>query len=513
MKKSEAYWPLILLLALIKFVLPLFLQSSIYELQRDEYLYYEQGQHLALGYLENPPLLSWLGYISSWFGGSEAWIKFWPCLFGAATLVVTCLITAEFGGGRFAQFLAGLGIITGAFLRVHFLFQPNILDIFSWTLAIYFLVRYINTGNPAFVYWIVISVVIGWWGKYSILFLAAGMLAGILMTKHRILFTKKQSWLALLLGLILVAPNIFWQFQHKWPLVHHMQELQETQLQFLDPADFFKEQLLLLFPVVFVWIIGLVWLLRRRNYRIVAFVYFIIIILLIAGRGKSYYALGIYPALLAAGATAIESATRQGAWKRYAITILVLVLSLPLVPVLLPVYPPEKLSRFYKQIGIDKLGLLRWEDQRDHALPQDFADMLGWKELTAKAEGFYNTLDDSTQSNTIIYGRHYGHAGALLYYGKNRQFRENVFTDNGSFLQWIPDNKPFTNLLFIGRNKPGSDDEVFNHFESSRLVDTVDNIYSRQFGDRIIFYEKLDSSGWKLAVNGLKEMKKEFQRD
>ena len=107
MKKAEAYWPLILLLALIKFVLPLFLQSTEYELQRDEYLYYEQGQHLALGYLENPPLLSWLGTISSWFGGSEAWIKIWPCFFGAATLVVTCLLTAELGGNRFAQFIAG----------------------------------------------------------------------------------------------------------------------------------------------------------------------------------------------------------------------------------------------------------------------------------------------------------------------------------------------------------------------------------------------------------------------
>ena len=72
MKKAEAYWPLILLMALIKFVLPIFLQSPVYELQRDELLYYQQGQHPDLGYLENPPFLAWLGWISSWFGGSEA---------------------------------------------------------------------------------------------------------------------------------------------------------------------------------------------------------------------------------------------------------------------------------------------------------------------------------------------------------------------------------------------------------------------------------------------------------
>lgn len=144
LKKAEAYWPLILLLAITKFILPFFLQNPVFELQRDEFLYYQQGQHFALGYMENPPLIGYLAMISSWFGGSEAWVKLWPCLFGAATVVITCLITAELGGKLFAQFIAGLSIITGAFLRMNFLFQPNMLDIFFWTLSIYFIIRYIN---------------------------------------------------------------------------------------------------------------------------------------------------------------------------------------------------------------------------------------------------------------------------------------------------------------------------------------------------------------------------------
>ena len=135
------------LLALIKFIIPFALIHPAFELQRDEYLYYEQGQHLALGYLENPPLLSWLGYISSWFGNKEALIRFWPAFIGALTVIVTCLIAARLGGKIFAQFLAGFGAITGAFLRVHILYQPNILDIFFWTCSLYFLVRFIQTYN------------------------------------------------------------------------------------------------------------------------------------------------------------------------------------------------------------------------------------------------------------------------------------------------------------------------------------------------------------------------------
>lgn len=45
MKQAPPFWPMIIALAILKFALPLILQSPVYELQRDEYLYYEPGQH------------------------------------------------------------------------------------------------------------------------------------------------------------------------------------------------------------------------------------------------------------------------------------------------------------------------------------------------------------------------------------------------------------------------------------------------------------------------------------
>ena len=512
MKKTEAYWPLILFLCLVKFVLPLFLQAPIYELQRDEFLYYQQGQHLALGYLENPPLLSWMGWISSWFGGSEAWIKLWPSLFGVLTLIVTCLITAELGGDRFAQFLAGLGIICSAYLRVHFLFQPNILDIFFWTAAIYFLIRYVNTQRPIYIYAMGVALALGWWSKYSIIFMAAAIVLSILLTRHRKLVVNRHTWLAILLTLVLIAPNIWWQYSHNWPVIHHMEELQQTQLQYLDPGDFIKDQLLLLLPVFFVWICGLIWTLKHPAYRFIGYAYILVLILLIAGKGKSYYSLGAYPMLLAAGAVAIERWTVKYRWVRYVAGILPLVLFIPMIPLLLPVWEPGKLAHFYESKGIAGTGALKWEDQHDHPLPQDFADMLGWKELSEKTEKFYNSLPDSMKQKTIIYGRHYGHAGSLTYYAKDKSFRDKVITDNGSFLLWVDENLNFENLVFIGHSYPEPDDEVFQHFEQVTLVDTVANPYSRQNGDKIIFYRNIDEQGLQLARDGLLEIKGRFTR-
>ena len=120
-QKARPYWPVILLLVAIKLLLPVLLQHEMYELQRDEYLYYQQGQHLSAGFLENPPLIALLGNISAWMGGAEWMLKLWPLIFGSLTVILTCLITAAFGGNRFAQFLAGFGMLTGAYMRMHYL--------------------------------------------------------------------------------------------------------------------------------------------------------------------------------------------------------------------------------------------------------------------------------------------------------------------------------------------------------------------------------------------------------
>ncbi|HET6721565.1 MAG TPA: hypothetical protein VFH07_02395, partial [Chitinophagaceae bacterium] len=111
-----------------------------------------------------------------------------------------------------------------------------------------------------------------------------------------------------------------------------------------------------------------------------------------------------------------------------------------------------------------------------------------------------------------IYCRHYGFGGSLKFYGKDRLFRSNVFSDNGSFLLWIPDDLYFKHLIFLGRRMPDKDDEVFQHFEKIRVVDSVTNKLSRQYGDKIIFFENIDAAGLKLAQDGLKEMKSEFNR-
>lgn len=503
---------LILLLGVAKFLIPLLTLNSVWELHRDEYLYYQQGLHPALGFLECPSLTAFLAFISSLAGGSAFAIKFWPALFGAATLWVTAEMARELGGKIFAQAIAALGILFSAYMRVHYLFQPNFLEIFFWTLSAYYLLRYINTKQDKFLYLLSAALALGWWSKYSVTFFATAIVLSLLLTRHRRLFAKKAFWMAAAFGLLLITPNILWQYFHKFPLISHMKELRATQLQYVNAGDFIKSQMLMLFPVLFVWLSGLIWLVMNSRYRIIAFMYCTIIVLLIAGNGKGYYSLGAYPMLLAAGGVCLERISNTRIWIRYAAAGLILVLSLPVIPLLLPLQSPPAMAASNQKYNLQKLGLLTWEDLHTHALQQDFADMLGWKELSAKTEKLYHSLPPDQQRDCVIYCRHYGQAGALRYYGEDKDFAARVFSDNGSFLLWIPAELDFKHLIFVGRRLPDKDDEVFNHFEKVTVIDSVTNLLSRQAGDKIIFFQQADSLAVPLAREGLYSMKQQFSR-
>jgi hypothetical protein len=122
------------LLALIKFAIPFFLQNPVYQPHRDELLYLAEGSHPALGFMEVPPMLSLFAWITQFLGNTMFWIKCWPSLVGALNLILIGKIIISEGGKQFALFLLFCSFFFTAYLRVHFLFQPNCLEIFFYSL-------------------------------------------------------------------------------------------------------------------------------------------------------------------------------------------------------------------------------------------------------------------------------------------------------------------------------------------------------------------------------------------
>lgn len=502
------------ILAFIKFVLPFVLQNPLYELHRNEMLYLEQGNHLAWGFLEVPPMLSVFSKLTLLAGGSFFWVKFWPSCFGAINVFLVCKIASEMGGKFFAQFIAGLCLITTGYLRVHFLFQPGFLEIFFWSLSAYFIIRYINTKNLLYIYLLAVSLALGWLSKYSVLFFAAGIFAGLLLTPNRRLFTSKHLYFAALITLVIVIPNVLWQYNHKWPVVHHMKELRETQLQYINPFDFLKEQILMNLPCFFVWIGGLFWLLfsaAAKSYRILACIYITVIVLFIATNGKGYYTLGAYPMLFAAGGVWLQQITSPKKRRlQFVCVAVILLLFVPLIPVLLPVWKPKGLAEYYKKTGFDKTGILKWEDLQNHPLPQDFADMIGWEEFAQKAAKAYQTLNTNEKEHLFLFCDNYGQAGALNFYGKKYHLPK-VFSDNASFLYWLPDNLHINNLLLITDDKQELQRPFIKDFSPVAFADSITNIYSREHGSLIILLKDANADFNKMFKEKINNAKTELE--
>lgn len=480
---------LIYLLALIKFITPFLLQHPLYEPHRDEFLYMAEGNHMAWGYMEVPPLLSVFAWLTQTFGNSMFWLKCWPSLFGACTFILTGKIVISLGGKAYALFLSFLPFLLGGFLRVHFLFQPNAPEVFFWTLMAFALVRYVQTHHPKFLYLCGIAAGLGMLTKYSVAFYIISLLVGLGLTSQRKILLQKQVLYAALLALVIFLPNIIWQYRHHFPLVYHMNELQRTQLQYISPVSFLVGQLIMHLPCVFIWLAGL-WCTgftaKAKPYRFIAWAYASVLALLLLGHGKDYYSLGSYPVLFAFGGWQLEQFTAARLnWLRYVLVLIPFSLVYWFIPVALPTAPPGKLAAFYARANIAQTGVLKWEDLQNHPLPQDFADMLGWEEMAQKTAKAWQLLDSTEKQHTLLFCDNYGQAGAVTYYRKKYHLPE-AFSANASFIYWMPDSSHVTNVLLVTDDQQEMQHPFIQDFQSAQLVDSITNPYAREKGSLVI---------------------------
>ncbi|CAN5408354.1 hypothetical protein BH10BAC2_BH10BAC2_49560 [soil metagenome] len=506
---------LLYVLAIIKLIVPFFLQDSYYQPHRDEFLYLAEGHHMAWGYMEVPPLLSVFAWFTNLFGGGMFWIKIWPVLFGACTFILVGKIIISLGGKAFALILGWLPFMLDGYMRLFFLFQANFLEVFFWTAIVFSIFRFTQTQKNKWLYVFGVCVGLGMMSKYSVAFYTLSIVAGLAITRHRKIFLNRHLYYAACVAFIIFFPNLLWQYNHNFPVIAHMQELKEEQLQYINPLDFIISQFMMNFPCVFIWIAGLFFVMfshKGKNYRVFAWAYIAVIILLIALNGKDYYALGAYPILFAFGGFYLEQLTMQKfKWVRYPMLAFSIGFGLFAMPLIMPLAKPETLSAYYQKTGLDKTGSFKWEDLEYHPLPQDFADMMGWKEMAQKTADVYHAMPKEEQEKTLVYCRGYFSAGALNYYAKEVGLPQ-VYSDDASFLFWMPETYPYKNLLLVAHRMPEKDDIVFQQFEKVTVKDTLNVPYFRESGMRYILFENANDSLNAIATKGVAELKKEFTR-
>ncbi|MDB5243231.1 MAG: 4-amino-4-deoxy-L-arabinose transferase-like protein, partial [Spirosoma sp.] len=462
------------------------LLSSAYDLHRDEYLHLDQANHPAWGYLSVPPVTAWFALIIRWLGNSAWAVRFVPALFGALTMLIVWKTVEELKGNLFACVLAAMSLLFSVLLRLNQLFQPNSLDVLCWTSLYFVLIKYINAKDNRWLYVFGAVLAVGFLNKYNIVFLLIGLFPALLLTPQRRLLRNRHVYLALGMSLLLVTPNLIWQYQQGLPVIHHMTLLVQTQLAKVNRVDFLKEQILFFTGSILVIVAGLYGLYGYKPFIPFRFFFFTLFLTLAAFlyfRAKGYYAIGIYPIYLAFGSVLLADKV-QSKWLRIALTAIPIALFIPVYQVAFPNKRPEEIARHperYKQ-----LGLLRWEDGKDHALPQDFADMLGWRELAAKVDAAYGRSPNPEK--TLVLCDNYGQAGAINYY--TRQGIRAV-TFHADYINWFDLDKPYSHLIRVKTAATASDEltETGPLFAKGYAIDSVRRSFAREHGTTIFVFE------------------------
>ncbi|HOW09492.1 MAG TPA: glycosyltransferase family 39 protein [Bacteroidales bacterium] len=480
----------IILLAIINATIHLVFSYNL-EYHRDELLYFSLGQHPAFGYATVPPMTGWVAWLmKSLFGYSIFAVRIFPAFLSILMVVLVSETARELGGSDFSRILAAVGFTVSIIgLRTYLMFQPVHIDLFFWTLLFYLLVKYINTERGKYLVLFGITAGLTLLNKYLVGVFFLSLLLVVPFTRYRYLFTDRKFWLSLLAALIVFSPNLIWQIANKLPVLNHFSELQRTQLVNVDRGAFLFEQLMMPGAASFLTVAGLIFLYMNKNmkpYRFLGSVSIGVILILMLLQGKSYYTQGIFPFLMAAGAVSWEAIFKK-AWLRTALVVLIVAMTWPVIPIGVPVYKTEGLVKYFDKLkrayGMD--FVCRFEDNSVHSLPQDYADMLGWEELTLITNKAWQMIPDKKAA--FIYAENYGQAGAITVIGKKYQLPEAVCFSE-SFLYWLPrEFNPDIKYVVYINDEPGQD--IYQVFGKVTKIGAISNPDAREFGTGVYLCE------------------------
>lgn len=446
-----------------------------YEFHRDELLYFAMAKHLSLWRMDFPPFIA----LAAWFeraafGESLLAMRSLPALAGAALVAVAMDTARRLGGRVTALVLAGSCVLwTGLYMRPAALFQPVVFDQLWWSLGLWCLLRRALDDDRR--WWLGVGVAfgLGLLTKFSIVFIGLPVLAAVVMTPMRRDLLTRWPWLAFLLTIAFGHPSLTGQWLLGFPVMAQMADLRESQLDHVTATSFLRfhaEQ----GPATLVAFVGAAWLLAQSRpvLRAVALAPIGAFLLLMALKGKPYYAGPIYPVLWGAGAFAIAERfasrrprLRQGvAWALVA--LLTVAGAVVVLPFGLPVLPPVAMATHAQRWGVTE----RTNQGVPMDIPQDYADMLGWKELADTVARVVHDLPPEQRAELVIVGANYGRTGALDWYGPARGLPDPV-SPIGSYWFWGPGKRPGNTVVLLGGD---SSDHARMFGELRRGARTVD---------------------------------------
>ena len=434
--------------------------SGRYGFLQDELYFIVAGHHLAYGYVDQPPLAPLLTRITGIAGVSPTAIRIIPALAGGAIVIMTARLAALFGAGRFGRVLAALitacaPILLGA---VH-IGNTTPLDLLAWTAVLLCVATAVLRHRPR--WWLAGGTVagLGLEADNLVVLLLICLAVGLLASPQRSLLRTRWPWFGAAIAAVIWAPNLIWQATHGWPQLAMSAALHQQNTSPGNYAGALPGQFLYLGLLVAPFIVaGFVILWRTPDLRFIAITATLVLVYVMAWvPGKVYYADGIAPAVLAAGALAAERWIARGRRPRMRQGLVVgasLVGVAVILPSLLPILPVSDVHDLPASSQQSSLG-----------------DTIGWPQLTSAVAAQDAALARAGQPPTSIFTGYYAEAGALDVLGSADHLPP-VLSGHNAYWMWGPGQASDRTVLVVdalGQLRP--------YFASCRLLTTYNAPY------------------------------------
>jgi hypothetical protein len=452
----------------------------------DEMYHMACGEHLAWGYVDQPPLIAVFAWLTRHLLGTSLFsVRLLPALAGFAVVWLTGVLARELGGGRFAQGLAALcTACAGVYLILDHLFTMNAFEPLFWMGCAYVVIRIIKTGDAKLWVWFGVLAGIGLENKYTMAVFGFAIVAGLLLTKERTALASRWLWLGGLLALVILLPNLIWNVEHHWPFLELMRNIRSSgrDLPF-TPLGYVRAQILLMSPATFpLWLLGALDLLFARpvrRFRALGWAFVIVLGFFIVFHGKDYYAAPVYPMILAAGAVAVERAASGArmAWLRPASVIFVLLPSLALLPLVVPLLSPAGFLRFQARLPFtiqpDEKSMLA------EPMPHYYSWCFGWNEMVAAVAHAYASVPEPERADTAIMANDFAAAGAIDLIGPKYGLPKAI-CGHQSYWLWGPRNYTGQTMIVLGDTIEGAR----RWFTDVKVVAKLNNPYAAPHENR-----------------------------
>ena len=431
---------------------------------RDELYYLVAAQHLSAGYVEFPPFVAFVSAFEwSVIGHSVLAVRLLPALSGAMIVLLTADMVSQLGGGLIAQVMAAVAIaICPVFIGSSGLLSMDPFDQFWWTLTAWVLLRMIKNQQPRMWVWFGFVVGLGLLTKLTIGFFVIALLMGLLLSEQRKLLFNRWLVAAGLIAAIMLLPYLIWQAGHGFPVLEYTKMYSSGKTYPATPAEYFFQQAMTTnIAAVPLWLGGLCFLFfarAGRPYRAFGWAYVFLYIFFMIQKAKFYWLSPAYPMLFASGCYGLELLTessRAGGWLKWIQPSYILLLALWgyfAVPFAIPILPPESFIKINARMG--GAGDVKMENLQSSALPQNYADRYGWREMVTAVKAAYDTLTPQEQAEACIFASNYGEASAVNIYGPALGLPKAISGHNSYFV-WGP--QGCTGQVIISINIPIED--------------------------------------------------------